>query len=214
MGHIHILAGRHAVPYEQLLKFSQEIHSYLRPGFDPELPEHRPAKIPKGGREALKAIKHLAAAKREIERAQAVLDQLTFKNMFSHTGMPNPADQYRKDLANAADAVSKFENYVGVMERRGFVVFKATPDARAIRDIRREAICFKVFGLWSALERPLTYTTDPLTSRRGGKLFAFIQDVVSCVTEPMTILSDAALRDDLDRFKAIRAEYLERSTPK
>lgn len=214
LGQIHVLGNRHEVPADELLTFSRKLPSYLRPNFDPEIPEHRPAKGPKGAREALKATKHLSVAGREIEKAKGILGQLIFKNMYHHTGMPNPADQYLTNLSDAADAVRKLEKYVEVMQRDNLVVFKGTADARSIRDIRREAICFAAFGLWSDLERPLTYTTDPLTSERGGKMFAFIRDVVSCVTEPMTILSDAALRDDLDRFKAIKAEYLARLHPK
>ena len=95
------------------------------------------------------------------------------------------------------------------MQRDGAAVFVGKPDGRIIRDIRREAICFAAFTLWSNLERPLTYTTDPLHSTRGGLLFSFIQEVVSWVTEPSEILGDAALRYDLERFKEIKADYLQ-----
>ncbi len=213
-GQIFVLASMHRVPADQLLTFSRKLQSFLKSDFDPRIHEELPPKVPKGGREALKAAKHLAAAGRELDKAQAILEQLHFRDMYGHTGRPNPAEKYRQDLLEAVAAVRAFERFVKVMERERYVVFKGTPDARAIRDLRREAVCFTAFGLWSDLDRPLTYTTDPLTSERGGKLFSFIQDVVSCVTEPMSLPSDAALRADLERFKAIQAEHLAWSHPK
>lgn len=211
LGQLHVLASRHDVPLDQLTEFSQSVARALSPKFNPRVPEQAMAMVPKGGDDASKVLKHVAAARRQLQKAQDLLELLHFKNLYSHTGAPNPADQHRSDFVDAAGTVRRFESFVEVMQQEGAVAFVGRPDGRIIRDIRREAICFAAFTLWSDLERPLTYTTDPVKSTRGGLLFSFVREVVSWVTEPSETLSDAALRYDLERFKAIKADYLKRS---
>ena len=208
-GQLHVLSSRHDVPLDRLEQFSREIASFLRPNFNPRVPEQARATADKGEDHATKLLKHLGSARKQLQKAQELLEQLQFKNLYGHTGTPNPTDQHRSDLADAAEAVQRFESFVEVMQREGAVVFVGKPDGRIIRDIRREAICFAAFTLWSDLERPLTYATDPRDSTRGGLLFSFVQEVVSWVTEPSEILGDAALRYDLERFKEIKADYLQ-----
>lgn len=211
LGQLQVLASRHDVPLDRLKQFSQDIEPALRPTFDPRVPEQVLAAMPKGGDEALKLLKHLAAARRQLQKAQKLLEHLQFNNLYSHTGAPNPADQHLSDMVDAAETVRRLESFVDIMQREGAVVFVGKPDGRIIRDIRREAICFAAFRLWSELDRPLTYTTIPGKSTREGLLFSFVREVVSWLTEPSEILGDAALRYDLERFKAIKADYLQRS---
>lgn len=211
LGQLQVLASRHEVPLDHLKKFLQDIEPALRPKFDPRVPEQARATAFKGGDEASNLLKHLAAARRQLQMAQDLLEQLRFKNPFSHTGTPNPADQCLSDFVDATEIIRRFDNFVEVMQGKDAVVFVGRPDGRIIRDIRREAICFAAFTLWSALERPLTYTTVPDDSTRGGLLFSFVREVVSWLTEPSEILGDAALRYDLERFKAIKADYLQQS---
>lgn len=212
LGQLQVLASRHDVPLDRLTKFSQSIARALCLNFNPRVPEQAHAMIPKGGDDASKLLKHVAAARRQLQKAQDLLEQLHFKNLYSHTGAPNPADQQRSDLFDAAETIRRFESFVEVMQREGAVVYVGKPDGRIVRDIRREAICYAAFTLWSELGRPLTYTTDPHDSTRSGLLFSFVREVVSWVTEPSEILGDAALRYDLDRFKAVKADYLQRSS--
>lgn len=211
LGQLQVLASRHDVPLERLKKFSKDIEPFLRSNFDPRVPEQARATMAKGGEEAVKLLKHLGSARKQLQKAQEVLEKLQFKNRFSHTGKPNPEDQYRKDLVDAAESVQRLKNFVEIMARDGSIIYIGGPDGRIVRDIRREAICYAAFTLWSDLGRPLTYTTDPEDSTRGGLLFSFVREVVSWVTEPSKTLGNAALRYDLERFKAIKADHLQRA---
>lgn len=161
LGQLQVLASRHDVPLDRLTKFSQSIARALCLNFNPRVPEQAHAMMPKGGDDASKLLKHVAAARRQLQKAQDLLEQLHFKNLYSHTGAPNPADQQRSDLFDAAETIRRFESFVEVMQREGAVVYVGKPDGRIVRDIRREAICYAAFTLWSELGRPLIYTTDP-----------------------------------------------------
>lgn len=73
----------------------------------------------------------------------------------------------------------------------------ASPDKRKISDRRREQILTSIFLTWEDAGRPLTCSTDPLTSERRGPLINFANAVVACVTDPPSVLSGETIFKDL-----------------
>lgn len=71
------------------------------------------------------------------------------------------------------------------------------PDKRRVSDGRREAVLFSVFVTWGEAGRPLTYTTEPLSSNRVGPLIEFTNAVVRCVTEPSKPLPPRMIQKEL-----------------
>lgn len=61
-----------------------------------------------------------------------------------------------------------------------------------------------IFKLWTEIGRPLTFTTDPITSQRGGPLIAFVNAVVQCITEPASTLTGEAIKTEIERFRGDR----------
>lgn len=81
-------------------------------------------------------------------------------------------------------------------------IYTEHPDKRRTYDIRREIVCTGIFNVWDEAGRPLSFTTDPITSRRGGPLPEFVNTVVACITEPSSTLSGEAIRTEIDRYKS------------
>lgn len=212
MAHVQALASQHQIDPARLRHYSRDIELAFSREFS--LTESRPgtAARKKGVQQTREVSKHLSAAEKELSKASDLLRNVHFKHAYAHTGSPNPSGHYIAGLEEAIEAVSAFQQFLAVMERNDAVVFLGVPDARVLRDQRREVVCWTAFNLWRELERPLTFTTDVLNSQRSGKLFAFVRDVVACLTEPATFLSDAALMSELNAYKDFCAAHRPEST--
>jgi hypothetical protein len=88
-------------------------------------------------------------------------------------------------------------------ENEDGVRLRGEPDKRRIRDHRRAMVCARIFEVWRSAGRSLSYTTDPLTSERQGRLVDFVNAVVACVSEPSGSLDGETIRKDLDGFKRL-----------
>lgn len=86
------------------------------------------------------------------------------------------------------------------------VSYKGTPDKRRARDVRRNIVCTSIFNSWDESGRKLSYSTDPLTSERGGRLFDFVNAVVECISDPPSHLNGETVKIELDEFKAWPSE--------
>jgi hypothetical protein len=82
-------------------------------------------------------------------------------------------DRCLQSLASLSDKMLKFE----------------PTDRRDLRDRRRDYVFGAIFQFWVDAGRPVTFTTDPITSKRRGELVFFIQAVCACLTDPPTELS-------------------------
>lgn len=69
-------------------------------------------------------------------------------------------------------------------------------------DTRRRIVCSCIIRFWSDLDRPVSYTTDPLTGTRTGELVEFINAVVACVTAPSAKLGGETVRREITYAKA------------
>jgi hypothetical protein len=59
-------------------------------------------------------------------------------------------------------------------------------DRRVLHDRRRNDVLSAIFQAWVETGRKVSFTTDPVTSKRGGPLVMFTQDVCAKLTDPPT----------------------------
>lgn len=62
-------------------------------------------------------------------------------------------------------------------------------DRRELSDRRRNEVLHTISLLWIDQGREITFTTDPVTSKRGGELVHFAQAVCLLLTDPATEIS-------------------------
>lgn len=62
-------------------------------------------------------------------------------------------------------------------------------DKRQLYDQRRNEVLGSVFQTWVDAGRKLSFTTDPVTSKRSGALVEFSQEVCLLLTDPPTLIS-------------------------
>jgi hypothetical protein len=81
-------------------------------------------------------------------------------------------------------------------------------DRRRVVDLRRRRVLPIIFIAWQSANRSLTYTTDSLSSKRGGPLTKFVNTVVSCVIETPAEMSGQVIIRELRRFLKNRGPKL------
>lgn len=140
-------------------------------------------------------------ALKKLKDASMQLENVQFRDLYAHVGRPNPLNARLKELDAVVADLEEFGAFLVTMERAELAVVAGAPDARKVMDIRRNILCTSLFRLWQDHDRPLTYTTDPGTGERGGKLFDFINEVVRCLTDPPQKLNGETLRQELETFK-------------
>ncbi|MEH6647573.1 hypothetical protein [Sulfitobacter sp.] len=160
-----------------------------------------PARIDRGVRELQLAIKELNAVEKKLLKVGTILQGVKFKNMYGHTGMPNPATQRLAGFAANQQKISDFREYLAVMAREAQVFYKGMPDKRLTSDLRRIIVTTSTFNFWDEVGRKLTYTTAPKMSERGGELIDFVNAVVMRMTDPACRLSGEVIKADLAAFK-------------
>ncbi|MGC9371244.1 MAG: hypothetical protein ACP5DX_17040 [Paracoccaceae bacterium] len=203
---IQRIDAQHGFNDGPLLDLSRKLAGAQSDPLNLSQPELAAAKKERGGREAQKAIKDLKRAEKAVAKAREAVDLLRFSNPYAHTGMPNPAEQHLASFISAADNIADFRKYLETMTRAELVGYGDHPNRRKARDLRKEIVCWTVFGFWEERGRPLSFTTDYKTSERGGDLFAFVNAIVECMTDPPTQISGETLKRDLGLFLDFREE--------
>lgn len=160
----------------------------------------------RGQRELEAALRALIAAKKNLAKVLASLEDLRFKNKFAHAGVERPDYRHLAALKHAQTAIDSAKGFLEFAERYRLAIHTGTPDKRRARDIRREIVCFGIFNAWIDAGRKLTFTTDPITSERSGALVEFVNAVVIYITEPPSTLSGESIRTEIDRFKSLSVD--------
>lgn len=168
---------------------SRELHMTF-----PELVDDRARR---GRSELESAVKHLAAVKKNLAKAMATIERVRVRSPFRH-----PDIEHRETLEQAREAIDEAVWFYAIAVRENLAIYTAHPDKRRTYDIRREIVCTGIFNVWTEAGRPLSFTTDPITSRRGGPLLEFVNAVVEYITEPPSTLSGEAIRTEIDRYYA------------
>jgi len=73
-----------------------------------------------------------------------------------------------------------------------------------------------LFNLWHGHGLPLTFTTDSVEGKRGGRLIEFVNSVIPCVTKGSAKLPSETVKNDIQRYvsfiknpKGRRSKFLE-----
>jgi hypothetical protein len=153
-----------------------------------------------GAKKVRRANDLLRMALSKLTDAQKQLENVQFSAPYSFLGRDNPLDARLAEFEVLVASLEDFTNFLSAMERAKLSRAKGTPDARKVSDVRRNFLCIDLFNLWLEHGRSLTFTTDPLTSERTGKLIDFVNDVVMRLTDPPQKLSGEAIRRELQDF--------------
>jgi hypothetical protein len=162
----------------------------------------------KAVREVEKAIKELSAAERKLFCARELLGPVRFENLFAHGIAPNPATERLRNFAESVAEITSFRKFLEAAVRSDLVTYAEIPDKRRARDDRRWLVCEYLFSFWEESGRNVSYTTDSVTSERGGALVNFVNAVVHCISDPPGQLSGSAIKSEIEGFKNRREEYL------
>lgn len=200
------LATEHSLTTDALRELSQRLLSTFRSdlsvGLKPATVRDTASDKRKAGQKRVKRANDLIRmALSKLNDASEQLADVRFKDPYAHIGRPNELNQRLNELQEVNARLEDFRAFLEAMERAGLAFVSGAPDARKVMDVRRSVLCTILFNLWVEHDRPLTFTTDPGTSERGGKLFDFVNDVVMCLTDPPQKLNGETLRLELQAFK-------------
>ena len=196
------LEKRHDVPRDALRHLSRQLDGYLGEELHYLQLDLRPKARSKGKSLTVKAADQLASVRVKLEKVQALVTDVRFRGPRDFPIGPPMGTNHLESLAELLEEIASLESFYRTMAREDLCSVVGSPDKRLEKDVRREMVCTAIFGCWFDLDRRLTYTTDPITSARSGKLFEFANDVVRCVTDPPTALSGEALKAELDSFRS------------
>lgn len=89
-----------------------------------------------------------------------------------------------------------------LQQRERFIKLEPS-DRRDLYDQRRNEVLGSVFQTWVDAGRKLSFTTDPLTSKRSGALVEFSQELCLLLTDPPTLISGETIAKLISK----RAKY-------
>lgn len=107
---------------------------------------------------------------------------------------------YLEQLAQAMEELE--DQWRRLAGREHLTVMYRLADERRLPDDRRDWVLHSIFSFWQSQGRKLTYTTDGITSERRGIIFAFVNAVLACVTDPCDSLGEETIVKEIRRWKA------------
>jgi hypothetical protein len=162
-----------------------------------------------------RAAKEVQRAYRKVETAKWMLNDaiLRLERLQANpAGDPEGAELLRQTmvLLNYGDRqVSEARRKMAALSRRPHAALLIAPDdKRRLHDGRRELVLDALFSFWGSTGRKLSYTTDPLTSKRRGRLLDFVNSVVACITDPPATLSGETIVTEIGRFRRQQDRHL------
>jgi len=189
---------------DALLALSRNLNIGLSEELHLSQPELRPAKIKKGIASLRRAIKGILSAEEHLSLTAGAVEEVRFRNpipqMFSTSS--EYGQHQVESFVEAVKLIADFREYLEIMARNECVIHMGIPDKRRLMDVRRTMVCVAIFNYWDEHGRLLTYTTDPITSVRRGKLFDFVNAVVECISDPPSQLNGDTIRQELKVFIA------------
>jgi len=210
------LSEKYGFGFAKICQLSKDMCGVLQEDLHLSQPEFRQDLRDRALKEMGCAIKDLEKAKTQLDRAAAALEKIRFSNPLAHVGGENPALIHLEKYSDGKAKIEDFLGFLRTVERNcksegavdavfAFSVSHTDTDKRRVTDVRREIVVTQIFNMWERSGRKLSYTTDPISSKRSGQLFAFVNDVVACLTEPSTPIDTDTLKMDLDAFKKYSA---------
>jgi hypothetical protein len=185
---IYVLAKRFGLEIASLAKLSKYLGHVLNPSENVHV-------IPASPSKAKQAAKSdVAYARRQLKemraKLSAMIDRLSSLTFEDHDDESPHSPQYAKmliDLQDSLESVTQAEATLQSLDGPTSGLVKWEPlDRRELHDRRRNEVLAAIFQFWVDAGRKISFTTDPLTSKRGGELVSFAQAVCACLTDPPT----------------------------
>lgn len=189
---------------DQMLDLSRRIDIGLSRELQIASPELSEVRQRRGRHELQTLVKRLSSASKALADAETILEPVSVRNLYAYVGVPNPERAHRDALKQAENAITAALSFYLVAAREDLAFYTAHPDKRQVHDIRREIVCTGIFNAWEDAGRRLSFTTDPITSERGGPLLEFVNAVVECITDPPTRLTGETIKTEIKRYKGGR----------
>ena len=155
----------------------------------------------RGPKELEMGLAKLRKAEKSLSEALEYFQRVSMVDPHGRKGSENPFVFFRRELHSSLRGLRSIQKIFARNARTRTVLFEGTADKRLVRDDRRSAICRAIFDFWEKSGRSLTFTTETATNERRGQLFAFVNAVVACVTDPAAELSGHTLYDELAVYK-------------
>ena len=198
---IEKLAVDFKLPRQQLDELSVALARYLHPDFPPPAVAEPIAQLIRGPKELEKGIAKLKRAERSLSEALQHFSQVTMVDPHGRTGFENPFVVFRQDLRDTRRTMRSVQRIYSKNVKERTTIFDGVPDRRRVRDERRLAICHFIFRFWEGTGQKLSFTTKTGPYDRAGKLVAFVNAVVRCLTDPAETISGHTIFED---YKAYR----------
>lgn len=198
---MHALGEAYGFMPDQMLDLSRRIDIGLSRELHITSPELNDVRQRRGQVELKTVLKRLSSASKTLADAKTILEAVRVRNLYTHVGMPNPELEHREILDEAEKGIKEALSFYAIAARDDLAFYTAHPDKRQVYDIRREIVCTGIFNVWEDAGRALSFTTDPITSKRGGPLLDFVNAVVEYITDPPTRLSGEAIKTEIKRYK-------------
>ena len=206
------LSEKYGFGFAKIRQLSRELSGVLDEDLHLSQPEFRQDRRKRAIKEIGGAIKDLESAIGKLNKVSAALGKIKISNPLAHIGAENPALARLETFADGKVQIEGFLEFLRGVERESraeaggqsvltYSVIHMDTDMRRVKDVRREIVVTQIFNLWDRSGLKLSYTTDPTSSERSGQLFAFVNDIVACLTEPSTSIDTDTLKRDLEDFK-------------
>ena len=200
---INTLAAQFGFDTRQLAALSVKLGRLLHPRFQITGVIGPMAQLARGPKELEKGLAKLRSAEKSLTDALEYFDQITIIDPHGRYGIESPFGTFRERLRAALKDVHRIHQIFRKNALTRTVVFDGTPDRRKVRDERRSSVCYAVFDFWRTTGRKLTFSTDPVTGKRQGRLFDFVNAITVCVTDPAAKLSGHTIYDEFNAYKRI-----------
>jgi hypothetical protein len=186
-GQLAELATTHSLDPSVLQELAKRLSYVLNPDANIHVV---PTSRSKGRKQATADLSNADAQLTDMAtRLQAVVDRLTQLTMDCDDGSPHSADyvQVLEQLERTHDAILDSQRALEWFVKRPELFLKLEPlDKRNLHDRRRDEVLGAIFQAWVEAGRKVSFTTDPVTSKRGGALVTFAQEVCAMLTDPPT----------------------------
>lgn len=195
------LATRFAFPQDELTALARDLALCLDTDASPlrlELPLEIAAKR---GRAALDQTREdMARAADLLTRGLVRLDPLTT----AYGADAQAAERFARVRTEYEALVRQLEalhRKLTILHSVDDVVQDLSPaDRRAVPDLRRKLILWRIFGFWTRHRGKPTITTDSVDDQRKGPLIDFINSLVQRMTDPPAALSGQTIWRDLHEY--------------
>ena len=188
------LASNHKLEPSILQKLSKHLGYVLNPSDNIHLV---PASRSRGKKRSADDLSYSAAQIGAVStRLEEILDRLATLTIDTVDESPDLInyDLMLEQLERAYLAATEVRTALEGFAKRPELFLKLEPvDRRVLHDRRRSEVLGAIFQAWVEAGRKISFTTDPLTSKRGGALVLFAQDVCALLTDPPTQISGEAI---------------------